>query len=531
VSATKESNDPNKPPDSMPDEIRRNFAAVASATDTPAPGDGMRVPAVNVATSISNLSRTVGMILRSAPIFRFGESISTVDESGRITVMDAERFTSWVEDYLAFTRPAKDAPVIESIGKDTASKIMKADQFRFQLRELKAVSEVSVPVWHGEGEARTVRLAPPGFDESSGLFTVDQVPYQNDMSLDEACRVLCDALKNFPFDPEGETRVPFRRSFSAHLAAMLGFYCQSLFPEGTPTPLFIYNANQPGSGKSLLMRIAISPVHGPPAETGIPENEGEFEKILDSAALARSPYLVLDDCKSIYSQALNRFITSPVHQTRLMHSQRNAKVPKKTIVVATGNALSISEDLDRRAVVVDLFEPGEASKRTFDKAITPGWLFMKSTRAEFLAAMWAFVRHWIEMGMPMLKETKASFEEFSALIGGILLANDGVNPFGPRKSESGGDESGRALNLVIAALVGEYTLEAPPCLSPSDILDRAEAMGLLDVIVGFAKDPKKALGHRMKKLKGRHLLDAERRPFEFGRRELAAGAKYPIRFL
>jgi hypothetical protein len=49
--------------------------------------------------------------------------------------------------------------------------------------------------------------------------------------------------------------------------------------------------------------------------------------------------------------------------------------------------------------------------------------------------------------------------------------------------------------------------------------------------VGFAKEPKKALGHRLKKLKGRHLLDSQRRSFEFGRREMAAGANYPIRFL
>ena len=518
--------------DAGPAAIRRNFAAVAAATDTPAPGDGARVPMVNLSQQIHVVAKTVGMILHSAPLFRFGESLATVGESGRIAGMSAERFTSWVEDYLAFTRPTKDTPAVESIGKDLASKLMAADQFRDQLRELKAVSEVRLPVWTGEGDARTVELAPAGFDLGTGLFTVDRIPYQEDMGEDDAWNVLWDGLKEFPFDPEGQEKVIYRRSFSAQLAVMLGVYCHALFPEGTPRPLIIFNANQSGSGKSLLMRVALAPVHGPPAESGKPESENEFEKVLDSAAIARKPFLVLDDCKSIHSQALNRFVTSPMHECRLMHSQRMATVPKITQVIATGNGLSISEDLDRRALVIDLFEPNEAATRRFQKEITPGWLFAPENRARFLAAMWAIVKRWRDAGMPMMKEhRRGSFEEWSGLIGGIVISCNLTNPFTPRQVDSGGDEAGRALALVIGELVGEAMKETPPVLSTGDILDRAESKGLLDVIVGFAKEPKKALGWRLKKLKGRHLLDSQRRAFEFGRRDMAAGAKYPIGFL
>ena len=132
----------------------------------------------------------------------------------------------------------------------------------------------------------------------------------------------------------------------------------------------------------------------------------------------------------------------------------------------------------------------------------------------------------------MMKEhRRGSFEEWSGLIGGIVISCNLTNPFTPRQVDSGGDEAGRALALVIGELVGEAMKETPPVLSTGDILDRAESKGLLDVIVGFAKDPKKALGWRLKKIKGRHLLDSQRRAFEFGRRDMAAGAKYPIGFL
>ncbi len=518
---------------SAADAIRERITPLALSTDTPPPGDGSRLPTVPLNYSISALARTVGSILHPQRIFRFGNTISTVDERGEISVMNAERFTSWVEDHLAFVRVKDETSKSESIGKDLAGKILAADQFRSQLHELKGVSQVRLPVWRGEGEERTVELAPPGFDPATGLFTLDRIPFDEDMSPAEAWETLYTrGLKDFPFDPEGETKRPKTRSFSAQVAAMLGVFCHSLFPEGTPRPMVVFNANQPGSGKSLLMRLALAPVHGAPAENGKPETEAEFEKVLDAAALARKPFLVLDDCKSIHSQALNRFVTSPVHECRRMHSQSMATVAKSCQVFLTGNSLTISEDLDRRAVVIDLFEPGEATARTFKKAITPAWLFSDATRARFLAALWHFVKAWRDAGMPNLPEhAKPSFEDWTGIIGGIVTSFGMANPFAPRQAETGGDEATRALHLVIGLMVGEAPAEIPVTLTTQEILDRADTEGQTEIIVGFGKDPKKSLGWRLKKLRGRHLLDSQRRAFEFGKRDMSAGAKYPITFL
>jgi hypothetical protein len=487
---------------------------------------------VNVSQPISALARTVGMILRPAPIFRLGNTITTVDEAGEIAPMNPERFTSWVESYLAFTRPGKDSPAVESIGKDMAGKIMAADQFRAQLHELKGVSLVRLPAWTGEDEARTVELAPEGFNPATGLFTLNRIPYAEDMTAEDAWRILwTEGLKDFPFDLEGVERKEKSRSFAVQIAAMVGVYCHELFPEGTPRPMVVLNANQPGSGKSLLMRMILAPVHGAPAEAGKPETEKDFESVLDSTAIARKPYLVLDDCKSIHSQALNRFVTSPVHECRLFHSQRLATVPKMTQVVCTGNGLTISADLERRALVIDLFEPGEATARTFKNAITPSWLFCDATRARFLAALWFLVRRWRDAGMPIMDEhVKPSFEEWTGLVGGVLTSFGMANPCAPRRAAGGGDESTRALMIVIASLVGEADMAAPPILTTDAILERATADAQLEIITA-AKDFRKSLGHKMSALKGRHLVDTQGRLFEFGRRDAAQGARYPITFL
>ena len=279
------------------------------------------------------------------------------------------------------------------------------------------------------------------------------------------------------------------------------------------------------------MRMILAPVHGAPAEGGKQETEKDFESVLDSAAIARKPYLVLDDCKNLQSQALNRFVTSPVHECRLFHSQRLATIPKITQVLATGNRLTVSADLDRRALVIDLFEPGDATARTFKKAITTAWLFSDATRARFLAALWYIVRHWSEKGMPSMEEhVKPSFEDWTALIGGIVTSFGMTNPCTPRTSASGGDDSTRALLIVIASIVGETALDMPPTLTTDDIIERATADAQLEVITA-AKEPKRAIGHKMSALKGRHLTDTQGRSFEFGKRDAAKGARYPITFL
>ena len=158
-----------------------------------------------------------------------------------------------------------------------------------------------------------------------------------------------------------------------------------------------------------------------------------------------------------------------------MHTQNLPDVLKVTQVFVTGNGLTLTKDLEDRSLVVDLFEPGEANNRRFKKPITTEWLRKKENRSRILGALWALVRMWRDAGMPRMKNVRPSFEEWSAVIGGIVMTCGLDNAFAPRKAESGGDEAGRALRLVIGRIVGEAPLEIPPVLTTGDILDRAEA--------------------------------------------------------
>lgn len=526
------------PPDggeSLPTAIRRALGPLANATDTEAPENDNKVPVVPLSHRISVIASTVGSILRASPIFCFGSSISTVDEEGTIESMNAERFTSWVEYYLVFQR----GETVESIGKDMAGKILASDQFKRHLRVLKGVAEVRLPVWRENEDGRTIELAPEGYDQGTGIFTLNRIPYSEDMSLDESWEVLFNYHSEFSFHPEDQEKVSKRRSFSGQLAAMFGFYCYSLFPEGTPRPMIIYNANVPGSGKSLLMRMALAPAFGAPGESGKGSTEAEFEKALDTAAIARKPFLALDDCSSIHSNALNRFVTSPVHECRLMHSQRQATIPKVTQVIATGNNLSVSADLERRSLIIDLMEQEDVSSRKFKKEITSQWVFDPKNRAMFLAAMWAWVKSWRNQGMPIMKENRRpSFEDWTGLIGGILECHKLTNPFSARLSGMGGDEQGRAMERLLAIAAGELPDGSSCSFTPAELLEISNREELTDLLNFRDKEsPEKALGKRLRGSPGRigyvnrRFVDTKGRRFEFGPGRDSKGARYSVKFL
>lgn len=532
-------------PEGLADEIRAGAALVAKAANIEQPEGSREIPTVRVAPPVSHAIREIGMILAPSPLFRFGENFVTVcHERGELEPMTPDRFRSWVESYLYLVKPRGEGHLAVTMTKDFAKMVLESDRFREQIREIRGINKVRLPAWRGETEVKVsrggpfwlkkgsdlrVELLPPGYDEKTKIFTVDGVKYRPELPREEAFEFLTENLSRFPWAEEEENGK--RRSLGVHFAAMLGVFCSSLFKEGTVRPMIVFNGNQPGSGKSLLMRMALAPVHGEPAESG-KSRDDEFRKMLIATAKARKPYLALDDVSSLHSNDLNRFITTAVHEARVMGSDLMGDYPAVTQVFTTGNQLTLAEDLVRRSLVVDLFEPGKATERTFEKELTPDWLCLPETRARFLAALWAIVREWNEAGRPACKDARhTSASQWASVIGAIVHhLNPELKPFAKRTFSLGGDESGAALEALICALASDLPTSGEE-FTTADLIDKAEELNLLEAIAGHAKDPRKAIGHRVKRLRGRVFTDQAGRRFEFGKRDKSFGAVYPIRFL
>ncbi|MBT8044357.1 MAG: hypothetical protein KJO79_05345 [Verrucomicrobiae bacterium] len=247
-------------------------------------------------------------------------------------------------------------------------------------------------------------------------------------------------------------------------------------------------------------------VEGAPSVAGKPRLE-ELAKLLDAAARSRKSYFAMDDVgDSIHSHDLNRFISAPSYQARVMGTGSLVDCPTVCQCFATGNGLNLAADLVRRCLIVDLFCAEEATEREFEFIMTPSWLGLPSTRAKFLAASWAFVRTWIEQGLPICPDAKHnSAPEWAQVVGSILAAAvPKLRPFAARSLDNlgGGDAASDAVNHLLVTMADELRGESRQ-FRPVDFLDRAQDMGLYSDIVGFSKSPESTLGKALTMRVGR----------------------------
>ncbi len=520
-----------------PDAIRANLGAFSIGVESPSP-DGNHLPKINLKWPIKQLGRELGQLARGSNLFRRGQQIITIDErTGETRDMPTERWCSYVED-IAWTYELKGGqnpmPVWQRFPKELAGLVLNSDDFREQLREVVAIYEPALPVWIGEGAGRTIELMAKGYDPATKVYCVNSLDYDRNLDPGEAQEWLLETLGAFPWaEAEKPSQVLRCRSFAAHTAGMLAPFCSLLLGDDACRPMFPYLANQPGSGKSLLAKIALAPVFGKPSGATASKNPDEMEKTINTAILMQRPYLFLDDCKSFQSNILNNILANTQIETRVLGKSEMPTLPNRMQVFLSGNGITLGEELVRRSVIVDLFFPGEVLKRKFPQTLTHAWAFSKETRSRCLAVLWSFVRHWRDQGMTLYPEaTLPTFETFAEIIGSVTLAAGFSNPFAERHNVLGGDDEEKALVRFLCRLAGEVTdMENPPEYRPREIADKAEEWEMLDAIIPYAKDQGKALGHRLKALRGRQWRDTQGRLFEFGKREVSAGAIYPIRFL
>ena len=172
-------------------------------------------------------------------------------------------------------------------------------------------------------EAPTLRpdgslINQPGYDPDTGLWFVpsgvfppipdNPTKLQAESAMDDLLAVVTD----FPF-----ARVE-------HTAAWLASCLTALarFAIDGPCPLFLFDANCPGTGKSKLCDItAILATGREMARGAYPDDQSEMEKMLLSVALAGDRFVLFDNVASGFSvggSALDRALTARTIKGRIL---------------------------------------------------------------------------------------------------------------------------------------------------------------------------------------------------------------------
>jgi len=532
---------------SIPLSVAQQLQSEAEKLGINLPGTIRYAPTINVTMPIRMLALELGRLLATRNLFLRGEDVVTVDEeTGEIRPMTPKRLPGWAEEFCAFEAPGA-RRVRDSLSVDDAAQILETDVFRGCLRPLTAVHQMVLPVMRPlkEGQAvADVEFLEPGYDVPSGIYTVETIKYDRAWTLQQAQIFALEKHIGFPWNRTekdekwGDSSVwlAYNRSFSVHMMAVLGQYCKAMFPPGSLFPIMAYFANKPGTGKTRLAEIAVSAVHGFAASTGAPKDDEKMDVKLETVAQSMSSYLILDDIGGgLRSNPLNRFTTESWHNGRKFHSNSEMfRVPNVTQVFVTANDLPTSEDIDRRALIVELFLDTEVKGRKFPFVITPQWLALPETRASFLAMCCAFVRNWLEHGRILHSSPLETYEEWTSIIGGMVIDGELADPLQAREGVVGGsvDEDEFKQLLIEAA----SDLMSSCLLTRARLVEIARKNGLLENVVGAqgSADPddsaNRKFGRRMQRWRGQKLKDKSGRVFQFGHKKMKTGAGYPVTF-
>lgn len=366
----------------------------------------------------SAFAHQMGNIFSKEPIFRRDRYPVMVDEeTGMVEALTADEFRTTAEEYAITFKLVEvkgghdDEPT--TMTKDVAGYTLKSPQFLRSLRKLERVNFVRMPVMRGGAPV----LLPVGYDAESRTFTMDSgVKINEAMKPAEGQTVLRDYLGEFPF--------PDERSRSVAVGGMVALYVSQMQELTAARMGFVFRSNVEGAGKSLLAQCAISPCYGLAEGQPLAGRE-ELKKLLDATALQGSPYLFLDNLTGhVASELLDSYMTTPIWTGRLLGTPKIFKAPANAMLFITGNGITLSPDIARRTLVCNLnVEEADPNERQPKRVMTPQYLARPEIRGDLLSALWAMVRGWKAAGaLPGARRVR-SFEEWSDLVGGIVLAN------------------------------------------------------------------------------------------------------------
>jgi len=277
------------------------------------------------------------------------------------------------------------------------------------------VSIIKAPVLAHDG---TLSLEP-GYCPKSKVYIASKESWpEYPGSAQEAARfILDDVLGDFPFSGEADR---------ANTLALMVLPIVRGVIEG-PTPLHLFDAPAPGTGKSKLATISLMPTMGDEitATTGTKDEE-EWRKKIASALLEGRAYVFLDNLsRKVDSETLAGVLTSREWNDRALGSLSNINVPVRSIWIATSNNADLSREILRRTVWIRLDAHVERPEDRTDFKHPQIEQWVSANRAVIVSALCRLVSEWVGQGRPFYTGRKlGSYEEWSKVIGGILQVAD-----------------------------------------------------------------------------------------------------------
>lgn len=283
-----------------------------------------------------------------------------------------------------------------------------------------------------------------------------------------ACRDrLLGVVSEFPFASDVDK--------SVWLAGLLTPVCRRLFSGNTP--MFMFTATTPGSGKTLLVQTISTILSGSvPPPVPFTSDSAEFQKTVFSQLLSGAPLTLFDDLSGeLASHVLQAVLTcGGVYSGRVLGASKVAGVPVNTVFFATGNNLTPGGDLYRRALLCRLEPKVENPEYRTGFRIKNLLGYVAAHRTDLYLCAARMIQAWIQAGRPEVKDRAifGSFEEWS-VVRDILGFCGLPDPLSGTVNQEVSREK-EALSLLLGGLGVAYPSGQP--FTVFDMVNAAEAM-------------------------------------------------------
>jgi putative DNA primase/helicase len=356
-------------------------------------------------------------------LFRFGDGLAWIehDVEGRpfTRPLNEPRLALWLADRIRFYTEIKD---IERPAHPPA------------LKTLLVTPEPPVPgltrIVHAPGFTPDGEIYDqPGYHAGARVyyapadgFAMPPVPRMpSPAEIQAATALVLEPLLDFPFVEDADR--------ANALAAFLTILVRDLIPG--PTPLFLFSKPSPGTGASLLVEALTLVATGRVADAGAePGDEEEWRKNI-TATLEKAPAVVFYDNlrHALDSGHLSRTLTAETTDDRPLGRTDKVHYPNRAVWLATGNNVTMSTEIIRRVVPVNLDAQVERpwlrerdGLVTFRHSDLRAWC--AAERGRLVAAALTLGRAWIAAGRPSAGPAPRALPMHSAwatVLGGILM--------------------------------------------------------------------------------------------------------------
>jgi hypothetical protein len=276
---------------------------------------------------------------------------------------------------------------------------------------------VSSPVLRSDGTV----IQNAGYDENSGLYLdlVDEFPLikesPNSADVQTAVDMLFDVVVDFPFRDAA--------SKSAWLASLFTPLAREAY-RGCTGPLFLFDANVRGSGKSLLGDINGLVVTGREAtRLASPKDDDEARKRITALVTGSDQIVLIDNIAGRFgSAALDAALTGITWQDRKLGHSELIEAPLRMAWYGSGNNVILAADTARRVCHIRLESPLENPEDRDGFKYPDIRRHVRRNRPALLAAALTVLRGFIAAGRPDQKlKPWGSFEGWSDLVRGAIV--------------------------------------------------------------------------------------------------------------